>query len=113
MEDCVFCKIVNGEIPSEKIYEDKDILAFKDSEPKAPIHILVIPKKHYKNILEVREDDDIVSKIFVAINRIAKDEGFDDEGFRVITNCGKNAGQSVMHLHFHILSGKKLGDKDL
>jgi len=109
---CIFCKIVAGEIPSNKVYEDKDILAFKDINPMAPVHIVVIPKEH---ILEgakdvTAENSDIVAKCFVAIAKIAKELGLDD-GFRVVTNCGKNACQSVNHLHFHILGGKQLSEK--
>ena len=112
MENCIFCKIVKGEIPSEKVYEDENVLAFKDINPEAPIHILVIPKKHIENILDIKkEDKDIINDIFAAINKMAIKLGIDKEGFRVISNCGKNAGQEVMHLHFHIIGGKKLGSK--
>ena len=110
MNDCIFCKIVNGQIPSTKVYEDESVIAFKDLNPQAPIHILVVPKQHYNNVLDVEENDNIISKIYYAINKIAKQEGFEQEGFRVINNCGKNAGQSVMHMHFHIIAGKKLGE---
>lgn len=110
MEDCIFCKIVNGEIPSTKVYEDESVIAFKDLNPQAPIHILVVPKKHYKNVLDVEENDNIISKIYYAINKISVQEGFDKEGFRIINNCGENAGQTVMHMHFHIIAGKKLGE---
>lgn len=110
MSDCIFCKIVNGEIPSTKVYEDESVIAFKDLNPQAPIHILVIPKKHYANVLDVEENDNIISKIYYAINKIAKQEGFAKDGFRVINNCGENAGQTVMHMHFHIIAGKKLGE---
>ena len=112
MEDCVFCKIIKGEIPSEKVYEDEEILAFKDINPAAPIHILVIPKKHIATLLDVKpEDNYLISRIYTVINQIAKDIGIEKEGFRVIVNCGKNAGQEVMHIHFHMLGGKKLGTK--
>lgn len=110
MSDCIFCKIVNGEIPSTKVYEDESVIAFKDLNPQAPIHILVVPKKHYKNVLDVEENDNIISKIYYAINKISVQEGFDKEGFRIINNCGENAGQTVMHMHFHIIAGKKLGE---
>lgn len=113
MNDCIFCKIVNGDIPSTKVYEDESVIAFKDLNPQAPVHILVIPKKHYNNVLDVEENDNIISKIYEAINKIAEKEGFAKEGFRVINNCGENAGQTVMHMHFHILAGKKLGEKIL
>ena len=113
MEDCIFCKIINGEIPSEKVYEDEEILAFKDINPAAPVHILVIPKKHIKSLLEVNEEDSkIIAKIYEVINKIVKDMKMEEDGFRVIVNCGKDAGQEVMHLHFHLLGGKKLGDKN-
>lgn len=110
MSDCIFCKIVSGEIPSTKVYEDKDVIAFKDLNPQAPIHILVVPKKHYANVLDVEENDNIIAKIYNAINKIAKQENFEEDGFRVINNCGENAGQTVMHMHFHIIAGKKLGE---
>ena len=112
MDDCLFCKIVKGEIPSEKVYENEDVLCFKDINPVAPIHILVIPKKHIANLLEVKpEDGKLIAKIYETINKIAKDLEFDKDGFRVIVNCGKDAGQEVMHLHFHVIAGTKLGTK--
>ena len=112
MEDCVFCKIIKGEIPSDKVYEDDEILAFKDINPAAPVHILVIPKKHISNLLEIEENDEIIiTKIYKVINKIVKEMNIEKDGFRVIVNCGKDAGQEVMHLHFHVLAGKKLGDK--
>ena len=112
MEECIFCKIIKGEIPSNKVYEDDDVLAFHDINPAAPIHILVIPKKHITKLTDLKvEDEALIGKIYTAINKIAKQEGFENEGFRVIANCGKDAGQEVMHIHFHILGGKKLGDK--
>lgn len=112
MEDCLFCKIVKGEIPSKKVYEDGEVYAFSDINPQAPIHILVIPKKHISSIAELNEENkDIVGEIFMVINKIAKENGFLEDGFRVISNCGENAGQTVKHLHFHVLAGKKLGEK--
>lgn len=112
MDDCLFCKIIKGEIPSNKVYEDEEILAFYDINPAAPIHILVIPKKHITSLAHMgKEDETIVGKIYGVINKIAKEKGFKDDGYRVIVNCGKNAGQEVMHLHFHILAGAKFGDK--
>lgn len=112
MEDCVFCKIIKGEIPSEKVYEDDEIIAFKDIAPAAPIHILVIPKKHISTLLDVKEEENyLIGKIYQTINKIAKDMGIEDDGFRVIVNCGENAGQEVMHIHFHMLAGRKLGPK--
>ena len=112
MEDCIFCKIIKGEIPSNKVYEDDEILAFYDVNPAAPIHILVIPKKHIKSLVDLQKNDEaLIGKIYGVINKIAEEQGFKDDGFRVIINCGKNGGQEVMHLHFHILAGKKLGEK--
>ena len=112
MEDCVFCKIINGEIPSEKVYEDDKVLAFKDINPAAPIHVLVIPKEHVQNVLEINhENKEMISDIFLAINKIAKQLGIEDDGFRIINNCGKDSGQEVMHLHFHLLAGGKMGPK--
>lgn len=112
MEDCLFCKIIKGEIPSIKVYEYEDILAFNDINPAAPIHILVIPKKHIESLAHMqKEDEAIVGKIYGVINKIAEEKGFKENGYRVIVNCGKDAGQEVMHLHFHVLAGAKFGDK--
>lgn len=112
MEDCLFCKIIKGEIPSNKVYEDEDVFAFTDINPQAPIHILVVPKKHIESAAKLeKEDEELVGKIFSAIKKIAEEKGFKDEGFRVINNCGEKAGQTVKHLHFHILAGKDLGEK--
>lgn len=112
MEDCVFCKIVKGEIPCQKVYEDEKVLAFNDINPLAPIHVLVVPKQHFDNVMEVSEDRlDVITDIFKAINKIVKQLGIEEKGFRVVTNCGQDAGQAVMHLHFHILAGKDLGEE--
>lgn len=114
MEDCIFCKIINKEIPANIVYEDDEILAFKDINPQAPVHILVIPKKHITSLLELKEEDiELTGKLLLVINEIAKTQGFYKSGFRVISNCGEDAGQEVKHLHFHILAGKKLGTKIL
>ena len=112
MENCLFCKIIKGEIPSNKVYEDEDILAFKDINPAAPIHILVIPKKHIVSLATLENTDyEYMPKIYKVINKIAEEQGFKEKGFRVITNCGNDGGQEVAHLHFHLLAGKKLGEK--
>ncbi|KXZ40084.1 histidine triad (HIT) family protein [Alkalithermobacter thermoalcaliphilus JW-YL-7 = DSM 7308] len=109
MENCIFCKIVKGELPAQKVYESEKVLAFKDINPKAPVHILVIPKKHYDSIIDINDDEmDIISHIHVAINKIAKDMGVDKTGFRIVNNCGEDACQEVKHVHYHILGGKKL-----
>lgn len=111
-DDCLFCKIIKGEIPSEKVYEDEFVFAFKDINPAAPIHILVIPKKHIDSLACLEKDDkEYVWKIHEAMNKIAEQENFKNDGFRVIVNCGKDAGQEVMHLHYHLLAGQKMGDK--
>lgn len=108
MNDCLFCKIINGEIPSSKVYEDEYVYAFNDINPMAPVHILVIPKVHIKNVLDITaENSDIVAHIFEAISKIAKEQKL-EKGFRVVSNCNEYAGQSVFHLHFHILGGKQL-----
>ena len=111
MEDCIFCKIIKGEIPSSFVYEDENVVAFNDLYPQAPIHILVVPKKHVANITEA--DGEMVKNIFEAINNIAKDKGIDKSGFRVVTTCGEDAGQTVNHLHFHILAGTKFEEKSI
>lgn len=109
MEDCIFCKIIKGEIPSKKVYEDDEVLAFYDINPIAKIHILVIPKKHINSLLELKgEDKELLYHIFEKINEITKIVGIDETGFRVVSNVGKDGGQAVKHLHFHILGGEKL-----
>lgn len=111
-DDCLFCKIIKGEIPSTKVYEDDMVLAFNDINPEAPIHILVVPKKHINSFADLsQEDKDIIWHIHEVINKIAEEKNFKDDGFRVVTNCGKNAGQTVMHLHYHILAGTKMSEK--
>ena len=108
MENCLFCKIVRGEIPSAKVYEDEFVLAFRDIAPMAPTHILVIPKTHIASVNEVNaENAAIVAHIFTVIPQIAAAEKLED-GYRVVSNCGPDAGQTVHHLHFHILGGKQL-----
>ena len=108
MENCLFCKIVSGIIPSTKVYEDEMILAFRDIAPQAPTHILVIPKAHIPSVDGVTaENSAIVAHIFTVIPQIAKAEGLSG-GYRVVSNCGADAGQTVHHLHFHILGGKVL-----
>ena len=112
MEDCIFCKIINGDIPSTKVYEDEEILAFRDINPVAPTHILVIPKKHISSLVEInKEDEALIGRIYTNINKIAEQEGIINSGFRVVVNCGEDGGQEVQHLHFHIIGGKKLGIK--
>ena len=112
MEDCIFCKIIKRQIPSQIVFESDEIIAFRDVNPVAPVHILVIPKKHLSSLLDLNEEDEkLVGKIYTVINKIAKQEGIDKKGFRVVVNCGEDGGQEVKHLHFHLIGGKKLGVK--
>lgn len=107
--DCLFCKIINGEIPSNKVYEDDRVFAFRDIAPQAPTHILIIPKQHIKSAAEIDEgNSDVVAHIFEVAAKIAKQEGLDD-GFRIVNNCGDIAGQTVKHLHFHLMGGREFG----
>ena len=106
---CIFCKIINGEIPSTKVYEDDKVVAFNDINPVAPMHVLVIPKKHYESILEIDDNNmDIIGHIHKVIKQIVTEKGYDKTGFRIINNCGYDGCQEVKHIHFHILAGKKL-----
>ena len=108
MTDCLFCKIVAGQIPSTKVYEDELVLAFRDIAPQAPTHILVIPKEHIASVAEITgENSTVVAHIFEVIAKVAAQEGLTN-GYRVVSNCGADAGQTVHHLHFHILGGKQL-----
>ncbi|MFH1996073.1 MAG: histidine triad nucleotide-binding protein [Candidatus Omnitrophota bacterium] len=109
-DDCVFCKIVKKEIPSKIAYEDNKILAFEDAHPQAPIHILVIPKHHIEKLSDISEESmRIFGKLILTANMLAKAKGALDSGYRVVINCGKNAGQEVFHLHVHLLAGKVFG----
>lgn len=104
--DCLFCKIIAGEIPSKKVYEDETVYAFEDIAPAAPVHILVIPKQHIQSAAAITpENSAVVAHIFEVIAKLAADMKLDD-GFRVVSNCGESAGQSVLHLHFHLLAGR-------
>lgn len=106
---CVFCKIANNEISSKKVYEDERILAFHDIAPQAPIHILIIPKRHFSTILEIEENDkELIGHIFLTANNIAKDMGFNEKGFRIVLNCNRDGGQTVFHVHFHLLAGRTM-----
>ena len=111
MSDCLFCKIIAGSIPSTKVYEDETVFAFRDIAPQAPTHILVVPKAHIDSCGCITpENSAVVAHIFEVIPQIAKAEGL-DKGFRVVSNCGEDGCQSVLHLHFHILGGEKLSEK--
>ncbi len=111
MADCIFCKIIAGEIPSTKIYEDEKVIAFRDINPQAPVHFLVVPKEHIEGTACIDDSNcDIVGHCFKVIAKLAKQEGL-DKGFRVINNCGPDGGQTVPHIHFHVLGGRSLGEK--
>lgn len=104
--DCLFCNIVKGQIPSEKVYEDNDVYAFKDVNPEAPVHILIIPKRHIKSVDELEETDkEIVGHIFLVAKKLAKENKLEN-GYRLVSNIGEEGGQSVKHLHFHLLGGR-------
>ena len=110
--DCLFCKIINGEIPSNKVYEDENVYAFHDINPVAPVHVIVVPKEHIQSANEVTENNSkYISYIFEAIPKIAKIMNVEEKGFRVITNVGEDGGQTIKHIHFHLIGGKKLGEK--
>ena len=112
MSDCLFCKIIAGEIPSTKVYEDEKCYAFKDIAPMAPVHFLVVPKQHFASAAEVTEENEaLIGHIYTVIAKLAKEQGFAG-GYRVVTNVGALAGQTVHHIHFHVLSGKTLGKFD-
>ena len=109
MNDCIFCKIAEGEIPSKKLYEDEKVIAFYDISPEAPIHFLVIPKKHMKSVNEVSEENaNIISHIFLVINKLVKELNIAETGYRIVNNCGKDGGQTVDHMHFHVLGQREL-----
>jgi histidine triad (HIT) family protein len=109
MIDCIFCKIINGEIPSKKLYEDDKVYAFYDINPEAPVHFLVIPKEHIDSADALDENNvNIVSHIFTVINKLAKQLNVSDKGYRIVNNCGEDGGQTVQHLHFHVLGGRCL-----
>jgi len=112
MQDCLFCKIIKGEIPSDKVYENDYVLAFKDINPVAPVHVLVVPKLHIKDMNGINEDNsEYMSHVYLAIKEVAKITNVDEKGYRVICNCGEDGGQVVHHIHFHLLGGKHLGSK--
>lgn len=109
MGDCIFCKIIKGEIPSKKVYEDKDIFAFEDINPQAPVHILIVPKKHIEKSLDVTgQDKELIGSIFMVANKLAKEKGIAESGFRLVVNCNRDSGQDVFHIHFHLLGGRKM-----
>lgn len=107
--DCIFCKIIAGDIPSTPVYESEHVLAFHDIQKVAPVHVLVVPKKHLSSVLELNaEDHEVLSALQLGIQKVAAITGVAETGFRVITNCGATAGQSVFHLHYHVIGGREL-----
>ena len=111
MADCLFCKIIAGDIPSSKVYEDDLVLAFRDIAPQAPTHVLVVPKAHVADVADTdRLDDAALAACIRACRKVALQEGLTERGFRVVSNCGEDACQSVRHLHFHVLGGRKMGE---
>lgn len=110
MDDCLFCRMVAGEIKPDTVYEDDEILAFRDINPQAPLHVLVIPKRHIATTNDLDgEDAGLVGRLVLAARRIAADEGVDEAGYRLVVNCNAGAGQSVFHVHVHLLGGRRLG----
>jgi histidine triad (HIT) family protein len=110
MENCLFCKIATGAIPSKIVYQDEDVVAFEDINPQAPKHILLIPRQHIASIDDLTlNDGPILAKLFITAQKLAHDMGIDESGYRFLTNVGPDAGQSVFHLHFHLLGGRKFG----
>lgn len=108
-DNCLFCKIIDGDIPAEIVYESETALAFRDINPQAPMHVLVIPRKHISTINDIEEDDEtIVGSLYTAAREIASSEGIADEGYRAVMNCNEGAGQSVFHIHLHVLGGRQL-----
>ena len=111
-KDCVFCKIMRGEIPSDMVYEDSFCFAFRDIHPMAPKHILVVPRDHIGGMNEIKRDNSsIMGNLFTAVAKIARSEGIAESGYRVVCNCGQDAGQTVNHLHLHLMGGNRLEDK--
>ena len=109
MNECLFCNMVSGAIPCDKVYENEYVLAFRDIDPKAPTHILIIPKKHIKTLDEINENDqDLLGELLLTAKKIAKDEGIDTSGYRTVFNCNSDGGQTVFHIHMHLLGGRPM-----
>jgi histidine triad (HIT) family protein len=109
--DCIFCQIASGKIPGDIVYQDKEIIAFRDINPKAPLHLIIIPRKHIPSLDQLKESDTaLVGRMVVVANKLAKDEGVAEKGYRLAVNCGQEGGQLVPHLHIHLLGGRKLSD---
>ncbi len=110
MEDCLFCKIIKGQIPSKILYQDTDIIAFEDISPQAPVHLLIVPKKHISKSLDLQEEDqELIGKVFLVANELARERGIAEDGFRIVLNTNRSAGQTVFHIHFHLIGGRMMG----
>jgi len=109
MDSCIFCRILSGEIPSNKVYEDESVYAFRDIQPQAPVHVLIVPKEHMPDVMAL--DEATAARLLAASKAIARAEGISQSGFRLVTNCGEHGAQSVKHLHLHLLGGAQLGGK--
>jgi len=110
MSDCIFCKIIEGEIPSEKVYEDEEIVAFKDIDPRAPVHVLVVPVEHIPTLNDIEPAKDaLLGRMVLVATRIAREKGVAESGYRILMNCNKDGGQEVFHLHLHLIGGRSLG----
>ena len=109
MSDCLFCGVIKGDVKGSIVYQDNSVVAFKDINPKAPVHLLIVPRKHIATLLDLeQEDKSLIGDIFSVANQLAKDRGITRDGFRVVVNCGAGAGQSVFHIHFHLLGGRPM-----
>jgi len=109
MNECLFCKVVSGVIPCDKVHENEYVLAFRDIDPKAPTHILIIPKKHITTLNEINENDqDLLGELLLTAKKIAKDEGINTSGYRTVFNCNSDGGQTVFHIHMHLLGGRPM-----
>jgi histidine triad (HIT) family protein len=110
MTDCLFCKMTNGEIKPNKVYEDEEILAFRDIAPQAPTHVLIVPKRHISTLNDLQQEDAaLVGKLYLAAKEVAQAEGIAERGYRTLINCNAEAGQSVFHVHLHLLGGRPMG----
>jgi histidine triad (HIT) family protein len=109
MMDCIFCRIIDGKIPSDIVFQDEELLAFRDINPQAPVHLLVIPKKHFTSLAQLTENEALLMGHMLCVaNQLARDEGISDTGYRLVINCGQQGGQLVPHLHMHVLGGRQL-----
>ncbi|MDI3547725.1 MAG: histidine triad family protein [Halanaerobiales bacterium] len=109
MQDCLFCKIANEELDTDFVYQDDKVVVFKDINPQAPVHLLIVPRKHIPTILDLKEEDkELVGYIYLLAARLAREEGIAEDGFRVVSNCNEQGGQTVFHIHFHLLGGRNL-----